>query len=326
MRPARPKPNWRTSVSITCHDARSGRPHRAQALPPGQNRRRRVRRARAGGHSGGHGAARPGPTTSCFPRHRDMAVFLIRGVSPGRILAQYMGRVGGLTRGRDGNMHMGDMKHGIVSIISALAATVPVAAGHRHGAALPGQERRGLQLFRRRRHQPRRLARRRQPRHRAEAARGLHLQQQSVRLLHAAEPADGLRQRGRPRPGLQHAGRNRGRQRRAGGPRGHPARARPRARRQGPVSAGVQDLPHDRPLRARCRPLRPQGPVRRVGQARPHRPPGSAHARRRLGRPGGARRAARRIVRRKWTRPWHGPSTAPIPTPPRCSTTCTRAP
>ena len=40
-----------------------------------------------------------------------------------------MGRMGGLTRGRDGNMHMGDMKHGIVAIISALAATVPVAAG-----------------------------------------------------------------------------------------------------------------------------------------------------------------------------------------------------
>jgi pyruvate dehydrogenase E1 component alpha subunit len=37
--------------------------------------------------------------------------------------------MGGLTRGRDGNMHMGDMKHGIVAIISALAATVPVAAG-----------------------------------------------------------------------------------------------------------------------------------------------------------------------------------------------------
>jgi TPP-dependent pyruvate/acetoin dehydrogenase alpha subunit len=40
-----------------------------------------------------------------------------------------MGRMGGLTRGRDGNMHMGDMNVNIVSIISALAATVPVATG-----------------------------------------------------------------------------------------------------------------------------------------------------------------------------------------------------
>jgi TPP-dependent pyruvate/acetoin dehydrogenase alpha subunit len=64
-----------------------------------------------------------------LPAHRDLAVFLIRGISAGRIFAQYMGREGGLTRGRDGNMHMGDLKHGIVATISALAATVPVAAG-----------------------------------------------------------------------------------------------------------------------------------------------------------------------------------------------------
>ncbi len=64
-----------------------------------------------------------------LPAHRDLAVFLIRGVPAGRIIAQYMGREGGLTRGRDGNMHMGDLKQGIVAIISALAATVPVAAG-----------------------------------------------------------------------------------------------------------------------------------------------------------------------------------------------------
>ena len=69
-----------------------------------------------------------GPEDVFLPSHRDMAVFFIRGVPVRRILAQYMGRVGGLTRGRDGNMHMGDLKLNIVSIISALAATVPVAA------------------------------------------------------------------------------------------------------------------------------------------------------------------------------------------------------
>ncbi|HTS25101.1 MAG TPA: thiamine pyrophosphate-dependent dehydrogenase E1 component subunit alpha [Bryobacteraceae bacterium] len=64
-----------------------------------------------------------------LPSHRDMAVLLIRGVPARRIFAQYMGRMGGLTRGREGNMHMGDLKLRLVSIISALAATVPVAAG-----------------------------------------------------------------------------------------------------------------------------------------------------------------------------------------------------
>ena len=64
-----------------------------------------------------------------FPSHRDMAVFFIRGVPVRRVMAQYMGRVGGLTRGRDGNMHMGDLSRNVMAIISALAATVPVAAG-----------------------------------------------------------------------------------------------------------------------------------------------------------------------------------------------------
>jgi len=69
------------------------------------------------------------PEDALFPSHRDLALFLIRGVHPRNIFAQYMGRMGGLTRGRDGNMHMGDMRLNIVAIISAMAASVPVAAG-----------------------------------------------------------------------------------------------------------------------------------------------------------------------------------------------------
>jgi TPP-dependent pyruvate/acetoin dehydrogenase alpha subunit len=69
------------------------------------------------------------PEDALFPSHRDMALFLIRGVHPRNIFAQYMGRMGGLTRGRDGNMHMGDLRLNIIAIISAMAASVPVAAG-----------------------------------------------------------------------------------------------------------------------------------------------------------------------------------------------------
>ena len=69
------------------------------------------------------------PDDVLLPCHRDMAVLFIRGVPLRRIFAQYMGRVDGLTRGRDGNMHMGDLKLNIISIISALAASVPVATG-----------------------------------------------------------------------------------------------------------------------------------------------------------------------------------------------------
>ena len=69
------------------------------------------------------------PDDVLCPSHRDLALFLIRGIHPRQIFAQYMGRVGGLTRGKDGNMHMGDMNRRIVAIISAMAASVPVAAG-----------------------------------------------------------------------------------------------------------------------------------------------------------------------------------------------------
>ena len=69
------------------------------------------------------------PDDVLLPSHRDMAVWFIRGVPLGRIFAQYMGRADGVTRGRDGNMHMGDLNYRLVAIISALAATVPVAAG-----------------------------------------------------------------------------------------------------------------------------------------------------------------------------------------------------
>ena len=63
------------------------------------------------------------------PSHRDLGALLIRGFRPEKILAQYMGRSGGYTNGKDGNMHMGDLKLNVISIISMLGDNVPVAAG-----------------------------------------------------------------------------------------------------------------------------------------------------------------------------------------------------
>src|SRR4028119_1935346 len=42
------------------------------------------------------------------PTQRDMGVHVARGTEPWRIFAQYLGRVDGFTRGRDGNLHMAD--------------------------------------------------------------------------------------------------------------------------------------------------------------------------------------------------------------------------
>jgi pyruvate dehydrogenase E1 component alpha subunit len=75
------------------------------------------------------------------PTHRDMGIFLIRGVSPRRIIAQYMGRKTGVTGGKDGNMHMGDLKHNIIAFVSHLGDNVPVAAGAALAFKLRGEDR-----------------------------------------------------------------------------------------------------------------------------------------------------------------------------------------
>jgi pyruvate dehydrogenase E1 component alpha subunit len=63
------------------------------------------------------------------PLHRDMGVHIVRGLEPWRIFANYMGRVDGPTRGKDGNVHMADMRLGLISMVSHLPAMLPVAVG-----------------------------------------------------------------------------------------------------------------------------------------------------------------------------------------------------
>ena len=70
-----------------------------------------------------------GPEDVGTPLHRDMGVHVVRGVPPWRIFAQYMGRLDGPTRGRDGNVHMADHRLGLIAMVSHLPAMLPVAVG-----------------------------------------------------------------------------------------------------------------------------------------------------------------------------------------------------
>src|SRR3977135_507254 len=63
------------------------------------------------------------------PTQRDLGVHIVRGMAPWRIIAQYLGRTGGPTRGRDGNVHLGDLGLGTLTMVSHLPAMLPVAAG-----------------------------------------------------------------------------------------------------------------------------------------------------------------------------------------------------
>jgi TPP-dependent pyruvate/acetoin dehydrogenase alpha subunit len=58
-----------------------------------------------------------------------MGVHVTRGTEPWRIFAQYMGRADGLAAGKDGNVHMADIRLGLIAMVSHLPAQMPVAVG-----------------------------------------------------------------------------------------------------------------------------------------------------------------------------------------------------
>jgi len=81
------------------------------------------------------------------PSHRDMGAFLIRGMSLRTILGQYMARKTGATRGKDGNMHMGDLSKNLIAFVSMLSDNVPVATGIGLSMKMRGQDRVALCFF-----------------------------------------------------------------------------------------------------------------------------------------------------------------------------------
>jgi TPP-dependent pyruvate/acetoin dehydrogenase alpha subunit len=70
-----------------------------------------------------------GPRDRMCILHRDLGAHLVRGVTPDRYLANYMGRLGGVTGGKDGNMHFGDRELGCVGMVSMLPDMAQVATG-----------------------------------------------------------------------------------------------------------------------------------------------------------------------------------------------------
>lgn len=61
--------------------------------------------------------------------HRDLGAHFVRGMTPDRYLANYMGRADGVTAGKDGNMHFGERTLGCVGMVSMLPDMALVACG-----------------------------------------------------------------------------------------------------------------------------------------------------------------------------------------------------
>ncbi|HEX3669812.1 MAG TPA: thiamine pyrophosphate-dependent dehydrogenase E1 component subunit alpha [Acidimicrobiia bacterium] len=69
------------------------------------------------------------PTDRLCILHRDLGAHFVRGVTPDRYLANYMGRSGGVTGGKEGNLHFGDRSLGCVGMVSMLPDMALVANG-----------------------------------------------------------------------------------------------------------------------------------------------------------------------------------------------------
>src|SRR3954453_2010804 len=79
--------------------------------------------------------------------HRDLGAHLLRGVTPDRYLANYMGRADGVTGGKDGNTHFGDRHLGSVGMGSMLPDMAPVANGIALAFKRPREPRVALTFF-----------------------------------------------------------------------------------------------------------------------------------------------------------------------------------
>src|SRR5947209_13502394 len=88
-----------------------------------------------------------GPADRLCVLHRDLAAHLVRGVTPARVLAQYMGRAAGITVGRDGNVHFGDRTLGCVGMVSMLPDMMLVATGMAMAFKLRGERRCAMTWF-----------------------------------------------------------------------------------------------------------------------------------------------------------------------------------
>ena len=69
------------------------------------------------------------PDDIACPLIRDMAVHLVRGLTPTELILHYLGRSGGPMEGKDGNIHIGVFDRGTIPMISHLPEMLPVGMG-----------------------------------------------------------------------------------------------------------------------------------------------------------------------------------------------------
>ena len=74
-----------------------------------------------------------------YSSHRAHGHFLAKGSPPGPLLAEIMGRAGGVCGGKGGSMHLVDVAHGLFGATGVVGGTVPLALGAALVAKAAGQ-------------------------------------------------------------------------------------------------------------------------------------------------------------------------------------------
>jgi len=88
-----------------------------------------------------------GPSDPVCPLIRDLGAHLVKGTPAREILGHYLGRQGGVSHGREGNVHFGDARRGVVGMVSMLPGMMPVAVGMALAFKLRGEARCALSFF-----------------------------------------------------------------------------------------------------------------------------------------------------------------------------------
>jgi len=87
------------------------------------------------------------PDDAVYSGHRAHGHALAKGAPPGRVMAELMGRDGGLCRGLGGSMHLVDAGHGFLGATGVVGGNVPLALGSALAGRLLGGDQVAVVFF-----------------------------------------------------------------------------------------------------------------------------------------------------------------------------------